>query len=29
MKVHPVMHNKCHTDNLRVETTHGNLEPQV
>ena len=29
MKVHPVMHNKCYTDNLKIETTHGHSEPHI
>tara|TARA_R100000234_G_scaffold115761_1_gene92071 strand:+ start:36 stop:200 length:165 start_codon:yes stop_codon:yes gene_type:complete len=24
-----VMHNKCYTDNLQIEMTHGNVEPHI
>jgi len=24
-----IMHNKCHTDNMRIEDLHGHTEPHI
>lgn len=29
LRKQPVMHNKCYTDNLKVESTHGHTEPHI
>ena len=29
LRKQPVMHNKCYTDNLKIESTHGHTEPHI